>query len=66
MKSPYLKKTITHIIICKCFVYVTGHKRVQCSDYSGDNEVAFNITGNGVYIVVDNGVVYYNTVAPNR
>ena len=63
MKSAYLKKTITHTSIC---VYVTAKQRVECSNYSGDNEVAFDTPGEALSLVVENGVAYYGTMNPVR
>ena len=66
MKSAYLKKTITHTSICVCIVYVTEKKRVECSEYSGDNEVAFDIPGEAQSLVVENSVAYYATIKPTK
>ena len=66
MKSAYIKKTITHTSICVCIVYVTVKQSVECSDYSGDNEVAFDTPGEALSLVVENGVAYYGTINPVR
>ena len=66
MKSAYLNKTITPTSICTCIVYVTGGRRVECSDFSGDNEVAFDTAGEAMSLVVENGVAYYSTINPDK
>jgi len=48
-------------------IYVIATRRVECSDYDGnERRTLFNTTGKPFSIVFQNGVAYYTTVHPFR